>query len=93
MGTMIQRFGLDEDAFRGSRLKDHHSPLKGNNDLLSLTGPEIVREIHNDFLAAGSDMIETNTFTATSISQADYGTESLVFEMNRTGAEREARVG
>ncbi|MCH8276365.1 MAG: homocysteine S-methyltransferase family protein, partial [Bacteroidetes bacterium] len=87
MGTMIQRFGLDEDAFRGSRLKDHHSPLKGNNDLLSLTGPEIVREIHNDFLAAGSDMIETNTFTATSISQADYGTESLVFEMNRTGAE------
>ena len=91
MGTMIQNRKLGEEAFRAGSyadiLKDHPKPLQGNNDLLLLTRPDIIREIHNEFLEAGADIIETNTFNSTSISQADYATEHLVYELNRRGAE------
>ena len=70
MGTMIQRYRLDESDFRGERFPDHPHPLKGANDLLSVTRPEIIREIHEGYLAAGADIVETNTFNATSISMA-----------------------
>lgn len=86
MGTMVQRYGLGESDFRGARFANHSQELKGNIDLLSLTQPEIVRDIHKAFLAAGSDIVETNTFTATCISQADYGTEHLAYEINYTAA-------
>ena len=82
MGTMIQDFNLQENDFRGSRFNKHPSDLKGNNDLLVLTKPEIIEQIHIDFLEAGSDIIETNTFSSTTISQADYGLESIVEELN-----------
>ncbi len=82
MGTMIQRYRLDEAGYRGSRLKDHPSDLKGNNDLLVLTQPQIIKEIHGAYLEAGADMVETNTFNAQSISQSDYGLEDIAFEMN-----------
>src|SRR5256885_16791045 len=72
-GVMIQDYRLSEADFRGSRFKDHHRDLKGNNDLLVLTRPDIVREIGRAYLDAGADIIETNTFNSTSISQADYG--------------------
>jgi 5-methyltetrahydrofolate--homocysteine methyltransferase len=86
MGTMIQRHGLQEADYRGARFKDHPKELKGNNDLLLLTRPELIRAIHADYLAAGADIVETNTFNATSISQADYGLEALVYELNVAGA-------
>jgi 5-methyltetrahydrofolate--homocysteine methyltransferase len=86
MGTMIQRYKLDEAAYRGERFADHASDLKGNNDLLVLTQPEIIQEIHEAFLEAGSDIIETNTFNATSISQADYGLSELAYEINLEAA-------
>jgi 5-methyltetrahydrofolate--homocysteine methyltransferase len=82
MGTMIQRYELAEEDFRGEVLKDHKSPLKGNNDLLSLTRPEIILDIHKAYFEAGADIAETNTFNANAISQADYGTENLVYKMN-----------
>ncbi|MFC1556763.1 methionine synthase [candidate division KSB1 bacterium] len=82
MGTMIQRFRLGEDDFRGRRFCDHPVPLNGNNDLLSLTAPELIRDIHNSFLGAGSDIIETNTFNANPVSQADYKTQDLTYELN-----------
>ena len=82
MGTMIQRYKLTEEDYRGERFKNHPSDLKGNNDLLSLTRPHVIREIHEAYLEAGSDIIETNTFNSTSISQADYQAESLVYEIN-----------
>ncbi len=82
MGTMIQKRELEEADFRGERLKDHPSPLKGDNELLSLTRPDVIKGIHNEFFAAGADIIETNTFGATSVAQADYGTQSLVRELN-----------
>jgi len=82
MGTMIQRYKLKEEDYRGDLLKAHMSDLKGNNDLLSLTRPDVIREIHEAYLEAGADIIETNTFNATSISQADYNTESLVYRIN-----------
>ncbi len=82
MGTMIQGYGLGEDEYRGELMGDHPQDLKGNNDLLSLTRPQVIEEIHREFLAAGADLIETNTFNAQAISQADYGTESVVYEMN-----------
>jgi 5-methyltetrahydrofolate--homocysteine methyltransferase len=82
MGTMIQAHMLDEEAFRGDRFAGHQRSLKGNNDLLSLTRPDLIREIHQSFLEAGAQFIETNTFNATAISQADYGTEGLVRELN-----------
>ena len=87
MGTMIQRYALTEADFRGKRFKDHPQDLKGNNDLLSLTQPGIILEIHEEYLEAGADIIETNTFNGTSISQADYGTEDIVYEMNRAAAQ------
>jgi 5-methyltetrahydrofolate--homocysteine methyltransferase len=86
MGTMLQRHRLDEAAFRGDRFGDWPRDLKGDNDLLSLTQPAIVADIHRQYLAAGADIIETNTFNATSIAQADYAAESLVAELNREGA-------
>lgn len=86
MGTMIQRYPLEEEDFRGERFKDHPHPLKGNNDLLSITRPEIIIEIHRQYLEAGADIIETNTFNSTTISQADYHLESLARELNVAAA-------
>ncbi len=86
MGTMIQRQGLAEADYRGARFKDHAKELKGNNDLLLLTQPEAIRAIHAEYLAAGADIVETNTFNATSISQADYGLAALAYELNVAGA-------
>jgi 5-methyltetrahydrofolate--homocysteine methyltransferase len=86
MGTMIQRYGLGEADYRGTRFADWPSDLKGNNDLLLLTKPEIIREIHSQYLAAGADILETCTFNANSISMADYGMEALVWEINHAGA-------
>ncbi|MEL0108254.1 MAG: methionine synthase [Rhodospirillaceae bacterium] len=86
MGTMIQTHNLDEAAYRGERFKDWPSDLKGNNDLLTLTQPDIIRGIHKSFLAAGADILETNTFNSTSIAEADYGMEELVYELNCEGA-------
>ena len=85
-GTMVQTYKLTEADFRGERFKDHPRDLRGNNDILALTKPEIIRAIHDGFLEAGADIIETNTFNATSISQADYGMQDLVLEINRTSA-------
>lgn len=82
MGTMIQRYKFTEEDFRGERFKDHASDLKGNNDLLVLTQPNAIKDIHRKYLEAGSDIIETNTFNGTSISQADYHTENIVYELN-----------
>ncbi len=86
MGTMVQRLGLSEAEFRGERFADHPSDLQGNNDLLALTRPDAVRGIHDAFLEAGADIVETDTFNATSISQADYGMEAHVYEINREAA-------
>jgi 5-methyltetrahydrofolate--homocysteine methyltransferase len=86
MGTMIQRYRLDEAGYRGQRFKDHKRDLKGNNDLLVLTQPKIMSEIHEAYLEAGADIIETNTFNAQAISQADYGLESIAEEMNVAAA-------
>ena len=86
MGTMIQRYQLDEAGYRGDRFKDHPSDLKGNNDLLVLSQPDIIREIHGEYLEAGADIVETNTFNTQSISQADYGLEDLSYEMNLAAA-------
>ena len=86
MGTMIQRYRLNEADFRGALLADHDHDLKGNNDLLSLTRPDVIREIHESYLAAGADIVETNTFGANRISQADYALEDLAYEMNVAAA-------
>ncbi|MBN2193399.1 MAG: methionine synthase [Polyangiaceae bacterium] len=86
MGTMIQRHRLDEAGFRGERFRDHPRDLKGDNDLLVLTRPDLIAEIHAAYLEAGSDIIETNTFNATRIAQADYGMEAIVPELNREAA-------
>jgi len=82
MGTMIQRHKPEESDFRGERFANHSHPLKGNNDLLTITRPDIIREIHRQYLEAGADIIETNTFSSTSIAQADYGLEALAYELN-----------
>lgn len=82
MGTMIQRHKLEEADFRGEILKDHAHPLKGNNDLLSITRPDIIKDIHRQYFEAGSDIVETNTFGSTSVAQADYHLEHLVYEIN-----------
>ncbi|XP_020627745.1 methionine synthase-like [Orbicella faveolata] len=87
MGTMIQSYHFEEEDFRGEEFKNHSHNLKGNNDFLSLTKPHIIEEIHKGYLEAGSDFIETNTFSGTSIAQADYGTENLVYRLNKTSAE------
>ena len=86
MGTMIQQHPLDEADFRGMRFDAHEQSLKGNNDLLVLTRPDVIAAIHGQFLEAGADIIETNTFSSTAIAQADYGTEGIVAEMNRVAA-------
>ncbi len=86
MGTMIQRHKLTEADYRGERFKDWPSDLKGNNDLLVLTQPDIIRGVHEAYLAAGADMIETNTFNAQAVSMADYGMEALSYEINLTAA-------
>ncbi|OIO74423.1 MAG: methionine synthase [Zetaproteobacteria bacterium CG1_02_53_45] len=86
MGTMIQSYGFQEADYRGERFADWPSELKGNNDLLSLTQPQIIREIHTKYLQAGADILETNTFNANSASMADYGMEELVYELNVAGA-------
>lgn len=86
MGTMIQRFKLDEAQYRGERFKDFHKDVKGNNELLSLTRPDVITDIHERYLAAGADMIETNTFGATTVAQADYDMADLAFEMNLESA-------
>ncbi len=86
MGSLIQRLGFSEADFRGERLADHPRDLAGNNDLLSLTQPEAIAQIYRDYLAAGADIVTTNTFGATAISQADYGTEALSYDMNRAAA-------
>lgn len=82
MGTMIQRYKLEEDDFRGERFKDHKHPLRGNNDLLSITRPDIIKDIHRQYFEAGADIIETNTFSGTTIAQADYHLEEIVYELN-----------
>ena len=86
MGTMIQRYKLDEAGYRGTRFKDHPRDLKGNNDLLVLTQPKIIAEIHDAYLEAGADIVETNTFNAQAISQSDYGLEDIALEMNVAAA-------
>lgn len=82
MGTMIQRHTLEEADFRGEKFKDHPYPLKGNNDVLSLTRPDIIQDIHRQYLEAGADIIETNTFSATTVAQADYHLEEFVYDLN-----------
>jgi 5-methyltetrahydrofolate--homocysteine methyltransferase len=86
MGTMIQRHDLTEFDFREGYFENHHKSLKGNNDLLSLTRPEIIKEIHRQYFLAGADIIETNTFSGTTIAQADYELESAVYEINYQSA-------
>jgi 5-methyltetrahydrofolate--homocysteine methyltransferase len=86
MGTMIQSYQLGEQDYRGARFKDHPSDLKGNNDLLSITQPKIIGDIHRAYLEAGADILETNTFNSTSIAMADYRMEGLVYELNLEGA-------
>uniref|UniRef100_A0A2K6T7E5 Methionine synthase n=1 Tax=Saimiri boliviensis boliviensis TaxID=39432 RepID=A0A2K6T7E5_SAIBB len=87
MGTMIQRHKLNEEDFRGQEFQDHARPLKGNNDILSITQPDVIYQIHKEYLLAGADIIETNTFSSTSIAQADYGLEHLAYRMNKCSAE------
>lgn len=82
MGTMIQRYKLEEKDFRAERFKDHPRPLKGNNDLLSITRPDVIKAIHREYLEAGADILETNTFSGTTIAQADYALEAAVYDIN-----------
>ncbi|MFO1252690.1 MAG: homocysteine S-methyltransferase family protein, partial [Inhella sp.] len=86
MGTMIQRCKLSEADYRGTRFADHGKDLKGNNELLQFTRPEVISEIHEQYLAAGADIIETNTFGATSVAQEDYDLAPLAYEMNVAAA-------
>ena len=86
MGTMIQRYKLSEEAYRGEAFASHSSDLKGCNDLLSITAPHVIREIHDQYLAAGADILETNTFNATSVAMADYALEHLAYDMNKASA-------
>ncbi|XP_053495830.1 methionine synthase isoform X1 [Ictalurus furcatus] len=87
MGTMIQQRNLEEDDFRGQEFKDHSRSLQGNNDLLSITKPEVIYTIHKEYLLAGADIIETNTFSSTRVAQADYGLEELAYRLNKVSAE------
>src|SRR5437764_12478337 len=86
MGTMIQALGLDEQGFRGARFDAWNREVQGNNDLLILTQPDAVRDIHLAYYQAGADIVSTNTFSSTAIAQADYGLEEIVRELNRDGA-------
>jgi len=87
MGTMIQGYKLDEKDYRGTRFAEWNVDLKGNNDLLSLTQPDIIKAIHGAYYEAGSDIVETNTFNSTTIAMADYEMESLAYEMNVASAQ------
>ena len=87
MGTMVQQYKLKENDYRGEKFKDHPTSLTGNNDLLSITQPDIIKEIHAKYLEAGADIIETNTFCGTSIAQADYQLESLAYDLNLASAQ------
>src|ERR1700742_2357586 len=86
MGTMIQGLQFDEAAFRGARFKDFHRDLRGNNDLLILTQPDAIEDIHAEYLRAGADIVATNTFSSTSIAQADYELSDFAYELNFEGA-------
>jgi len=86
MGTMLQQYNFTEEDFRGIRFKDYSIPLKGNNDLLSITQPKAVKEVHRKYFAAGADIVETNTFSGTTIAMADYQMEDLVYELNYQSA-------
>src|ERR1019366_3452357 len=86
MGTMIQQYNLEEKDYRGKRFADFHKDLKGNNDLLSITQPQIIKTIHKEYLKAGADIIETNTFSGTTIAMADYDMQDLVYELNYESA-------
>src|ERR1700741_3832741 len=86
MGTMIQQYKLEEKDFRSKRFSDWHKDLKGNNDLLSITQPQIIKSIHKEYLKAGADIIETNTFSATTIAMADYDMQELAYELNYQSA-------
>lgn len=92
MGTMIQRYRLEEEDFRGERFRDWKVLLKGNNDLLSITRPDVIEAIHREYLEAGADIVETNTFSGTTIAMADYGMEELVYELNYESAKIARRV-
>ena len=92
MGTMIQGYKLQEDDFRGQRFVDHPIDLKGNNDLLTLTRPDVIGAIHRAYLDAGAQILETNTFNSTSVAQEDYDMAHLVTELNREGAALARRI-
>ena len=92
MGTMIQRYKLEEEDYRGERFKNWEHPVKGNNDLLSITRPDIIEAIHKEYLEAGADIIETNTFSATTIAMADYHMEELAYELNFESAKIARKV-
>src|SRR3954468_5686531 len=87
MGTMVQRYQLGEADFRGARFANHPKDLRGDNDVLVLTRPDVVAEIHDQYLAAGADIIETNTFNSTAVSQSDYALEAVAYELNVAGAQ------
>src|ERR1700680_4185493 len=86
MGVMLQHKGLSDADFRGERFRHHPKPLRNNSDVLCLTQPELVTQVHREYLEAGADIITTNTFTATRVSQADYGLAAVAYEMNLEGA-------
>lgn len=92
MGTMLQRYNFSEEDFRGERFKDYPSSLKGNNDLLSLTQPQAIAEIHRQYFEAGADIVETNTFSSTTIAMGDYNLEDLVYELNFESAKIARKV-
>ena len=92
MGTMLQDYDFSEEDYRGERFKDYPTSLKGNNDLLSLTQPAAIAEIHHKYFEAGADIVETNTFSGTSIAMADYNMENLVYELNYESAKIAKRV-
>src|SRR6185503_20918870 len=92
MGTMIQGYELDEAGFRGTEFAGHPRDLKGDNDLLNLTRPDIVEAIHRRYLEAGADIVETNTFNSTSIAQADYGLQARAYDLNVAGARAARRA-
>jgi len=92
MGTMLQQYNFAEEDFRGVRFKDYPSPLKGNNDLLSITQPQAIAEVHRKYFEAGADIVETNTFSGTSIAMSDYNMEHLVYELNYESAKIAKKV-
>ena len=92
MGTMLQRYKFSEEDFRGERFKDFHKSVQGNNDLLSITQPKAIAEIHSKYFAAGADIVETNTFSSTTIAMADYDMQDLVYELNHESAKIAKKV-